>query len=275
MNKEQIEVMLSGIDDLYIEEAVNYKQSQLLRALPPAVRTALRSAAIIMVAIVAVSVTVIAASRILRKAFVEPDRIYVENDSYVQREEPDPEKRIPDFSLEDQILEDVDGDESVNWIHKKVEVLYGEYKNTYYLYDDYEKAIADHPMDRWFENHVGEVQTVGIVYQEDSDILENVTATVRLNYEGKEYNYSEEYYIHPIDNVHQFNVPLENPSNERTYEAKNKNVYTIIDDEDVMVEVLGKKSKVIVSYDNYYGVFTFYGFTDEEIHMVLDALTIE
>ena len=81
MNKEQIEVMLSGIDDLYIEEAVNYKQSQLLRALPPAVRTALRSAAIIMVAIVAVSVTVIAASRILRKAFVEPDRIYVENDS--------------------------------------------------------------------------------------------------------------------------------------------------------------------------------------------------
>ena len=69
MNKEQIEVMLSGIDDLYIEEAVNYKQSQLLRALPPAVKTALRSAAIIMVAIVAVSATVIAASKIIRKTF--------------------------------------------------------------------------------------------------------------------------------------------------------------------------------------------------------------
>ena len=270
MNKEQIEVMLSGIDDLYIEEAVNYKQSQLLRALPPAVRTALRSAAIIMVAIIAVSATVIAASLIIRRTHIEPDKMYVENDSYVQKETPDPEKRLPDYSLEDQILEDVDGDESVNWIHKRVDLLYGVYKNTTYLYDDYEKAIADNPMDRWFENHVGNVQTVGINYQEDSDILESVTATVRIDWDGKFYYYSEEYYINPDDNVHQFIIELDNPSNERTYKAKNKNVYTIIDDETVM----GRESIVMISYDNYYGSIHFRDFSDEEIHTVLDALTV-
>lgn len=270
MNKEQIEIMLSGIDDSYINEALNYKQSKALRALPPAVKTALRSAAIIMVAIVAVSVTVIAASRIIRKTHTEPDKMYVENDSYVQRDTPDPEKRLPDYSLEDQILEDVDGDGSVNWIHKRVDLLYGVFKNTSYLYDDYEKAIADNPMDRWFENHVGDVLTVGVNYHEDSDILESVTATVRVDWEGKFYYYSEEYYLNPNDSVHQFIIELDNPSNERTYEAKNKNEYTIIDNETVM----GRESIVMLSYDNYYGAIHFSDFTDEDIHTVLDALTI-
>ena len=270
MNKEQIEVMLSGIDDLYIEEAVNYKQSQLLRALPPAVKTALRSAAIIMVAIVAVSATVIAASKIIRKTHIEPDKMYVENDSYIQKDTPNPEKRLPDYSLEDQILEDVDGDESVNWIHKRVDLLYGVLKNTSYLYDDYEKAVADNPMDRWFENHVGDVLTVGVNYFEDSDILESVTATVRVDWEGRLYYYSEEYYLNPNDYVHQFSIELDNPSNERTYEAKNKNVYTIIDNETVM----GRDSIVMISYDNYYGSICFRDFTDEDIHTVLDALTV-
>ena len=37
---------------------------------------------------------------------------------------------------------------------------------------------------------------------------------------------------------------------------------------------MGRESIVMISYDNYYGSIHFRDFSDEEIHTVLDALTV-
>ncbi|MBR3056887.1 MAG: hypothetical protein IKG93_02865 [Clostridiales bacterium] len=267
MDKEQIEKMLSQIDDEYIAETVTYQQHSLIRKVPPSVRVFARIAAAVLAVLAASTLTAYATIQLIRNVTVRKEVLYVGNGDDIDDAITAPEETT--FAYD--ILEDTDGDQSVNWIHRRVEVIDNEYKTTRYQYNDYSKALADHELDRWFNEIPGKVENIEVGLTEDHEMLMYYSIDIAAHIGDGRYYLSETKTPNYDQERHTYMQFLDDMSNERTYKSKSGQTYTIVDDHRDDGRDL---SFVMISYDYYYGVLTCENLTDEQIHEILDALII-
>lgn len=269
MNKDNIEKLLSGIDDSYIAETVTYKNTAkkgFISTIPMAVKIA---AGVIVVLAVG-SLTTYAIKKNLRKPTVTKDDVRVVNLDYTGKAEPE----YHPGEIKNELVEDVEGDESVNWINKKAYDC-GYFSYTNYLYDDYDKALNDFPLDRWFTSFPGELKTVSVTVTEQDGKIKDYGVTIIVKYGDSQYVVGQDLYLNSNEEVSSWGYDIDKPYNERTYTNKNGSEFVIVDSEKYFGDTyIGTRSYVLFSYGDYYGYFDFHeNITEEQKHEILDSLT--
>lgn len=270
MKDKNIEKLLSAVDDTYINEALEYRKRSNVSALPVSAGLGIKIAAGVLAILAVGAITVYAAGKLLSKPEIEEHKIIIHNLDY---RNPDTPKYDWHITKDDPVSEEVEGGENDKWFLKKT-TYYGNYRIVYYVYDDYDKAMSECTLDRWFKVHPGKLKSFSWQTElDDSDKIRSYVATAIVEYEDTEYYYSEHNYPDKDDDCGGLQIKVNDPYNERTYTNKNGTEFVIIDDEEYWGDTyMGVYSYVMFSYDNYYGIFTFENMTDEQIHEVLDAL---
>ena len=267
-NNNNVETLLSAVDEKYIAETLEFKNRS--KVLPLTANLGVKIAAGVLAFIAIGAITVYATGKIMSKPEIEEHEIIIRNLDY---EELNTQRYDWRETTDDPVSEEVEGGENDKWFLKKT-TYYGNYKTINYVYDDYDKAMSECPMDRWFESHPGELKSFSWRMEvDDNDTIRSYDATAIVAYEDTEYVYAEYYFPNKEDDYGSFGVEVNDPHNERTYTNANGTEYVIIDDDEYWGDTyMGVYSYVMFSYDNYYGIFTFENMTDEQIHEVLDAL---
>ncbi len=231
----------------------------------------LAKVAAVFIAIISMSsVVVYAANKIIKEVFVTDHAISVGNSDYVD----DAAIAEDEGEVDIQKTGHEDGDDSVNWISKDVEVVNGYATNTYYKYKDYATAIMDAGLDNWFNTTYKDVVSVEYVLSETSDFTEK-SVCVRYYYNDGSFFVSENIMTGNVASDVAHSIKLKNTNNKREYTATSGNEYTLID------EITEEDSRtiittfVMIAYDEYYGYISFENLSDEEIQSILDTVMIE
>ena len=268
--KDNIEKMLSSVDDTYIAETLAFKKGSNVSALPLTARLGTKIAAGVLAFLAVGAITVYAAGKIFTKPEIGQHEIVIRNLDYEELNTPRYDwRKITD----DPVTEEVEGGDSDKWFLKQT-TYYENYKLISYVYDDYDKAMSECTLDRWFETHPGKLRTFSWRTEiDDSGTIRSHDVTAVVDYEDTKYVYSECYFSNKEDGYGSLGVEVNDPYNERTYTNKNGTEFVIVDDKEYWGDTyMGVWSYVMFSYDNYFGIFTFENMTDEQIHEVLDAL---
>lgn len=222
------------------------------------------AAAAVLAVICITPLGVYATNQIINKVFIAENSISVGNPEFVDDEAINED--IGDVEVE--YVSSEEGDDSVNWNSKEVQIVNGYATNTYYRYDDYATAILDSKLDNWFSVNYEKYQFVTYCITEtDSYKDESIDAQFLYN-EGTVTLYQSKMSGNVAEDM-TFSVPVEQTTNVRTYTSTvTGSVFTLVDD-------VNGDTYVMINYDNYYGFLQFSNLSDEEIHKILDTVVMK
>lgn len=223
------------------------------------------------VAVIAVicmgSVVVYAASSIIREVFITEHSVSVGNPDYVD----DEAIAAPEEPVTTESVLHEEGNESVNWISKDVEVVNGYATNTYYAYKDYETALQDSGLDNWFNTVYENEEAVTYVVTETEDFVERCI-NAGFVYGGGSFFLSEGIMTGNLAEDLTRSVQLANTNNKRDYTSVSGQVFTLVDE--ITEDGIGKRVRtyVMIAYGDYDGYICFENLKNEEIYKILDTL---
>ena len=227
------------------------------------------AAAVLIVAVVGTG-GVYAANYILDKVKVIDGGMYVGNDDYMT------EETFSD-STEEVKVEDV-GEEKPGpndkWISKKSNLVSGVYRNDYYTYSDYKTMIEDTDFDNIFTSEPLTLSSaIYTVTDMGADTKEYSIDVIFADDNEREVFLYLSYMIGNVVDDAVFSVPLIDGENERVYTSESGLEFTLVDSKrsDDSDE---KKTSVLISYDRYRGSIDFINLSEDEIHDILDTITI-
>ncbi len=171
--------------------------------------------------------------------------------------------------VETEEIEFVEGDETVKWLTKRVEVVSGTYTNTYYAYDNYLDAITDAGLDNWFNTTYEMNESVTYIHTDGGD-FQDFCVDASLKYNDGNFFVSESKMTGNVAEDASFGLCLTNTGNERTYTSSQGLEFTLVDE----VKDGETTTYVIIYYDYYRGYISFSNLSEEEIHQVLDTVNV-
>jgi len=197
---------------------------------------------------------------------------------------------LSDAKVSTDILSTESGSEGMKWISKEVRkethstyysddrINWKEEENvvdvTEYTYKDYETAYQDTNMPNIFNNVYtlnGNVQYTEYIHEEDT--AANMAELVsNFKYANGEFTLDKQKNLNwdgiEVDNAV---ITSTTPStNQREYISDNGNLFELSDD----IETGVTRTTVLVSYDEYSDILTFINLSDDEIHKILDSITV-
>lgn len=228
-----------------------------------------RVAAVVIAILCVGSVGVYAANYILKKAIVTDHTLSVGNPDYID----DGAIASPEDAVTTENMGHEEGDETVNWITKDVQVVNGYATNTYYAYGDYETALLDSGLDNWFNT----------VYENDENVIYCVTETEDVmyysidaifNYGRGTFSICESVITGNIAEDMAYSVSLQNTHNKRMYTSESGQEFTLVDE--IIEDENGEHitTYVVIAYGDYYGSISFKNLTDDDIYQILDTVKI-
>lgn len=226
-----------------------------------------RAAAVIIAICCVAPIGVYAANKVIKKVFVTDHAISVGNPDYVD----DEAIASPDEAVAIENVSHEEGDGTVKWLTKDVEIVNGHATNTYYAYKDYDTAVKESGLDTWFNTAYENDGNVIYVVTETQDVV-NKCINGSFKYGEGTFFISEEIMTGNVADDVTSSVQLQNTSNKRDYTAASGEVFTLVDQitndgtEDITTTF------VMVAYDDYYGYISFDNLKDEEIHNILDTV---
>lgn len=228
-----------------------------------------RVAAVIIAIICVGSIGVYAASQVIKKGFTTEHSISVGNPDYVD----DAAIASPGDAVTIENVGHEEGDDSVNWITKDVQVVNGCATNTYYGYKDYETALLDSELANWFNTSYENPENVIYVVTETEDIVERAIDATFLYGEGS-FSLHESIMTGNISGDAAYSIQLQNTNNKRNYTSKSGLEFTLVDE--ITNDGVGEEitTFVMIAYDDYSGYISFHNLNDDEIHMILDTVNI-
>lgn len=227
------------------------------------------AAAVLIVAVVGTG-GVYAANYILDKVKVIDGGMYVGNDDFMT------EETFSDSTGEVKV-EDV-GEEKPGpndkWISKKSNLVSGVYRNDYYTYSDYKTMIEDTDFDNIFTSEPLTLSSaIYTVTDMGADTKEYSIDVIFADDNEREVFLYLSYMVGNVVDDAVFSVPLIDGENERVYTSESGLEFTLVDSKrsDDSDE---KKTSVLISYDRYRGSIDFTNLSEDEIHDILDTITI-
>ena len=230
-----------------------------------------RVAAAVLIMAAAGTGGVYAANYILDKVKVIDGGMYVGNDDYMS------EDTFSD-STEEVKVEDIDEVKpgpNDKWISKKSNLVSGVYRNDYYTYSDYKTMIDDTDFDNIFTSEPLTLNSaIYTVTDLGDDTKEYSIDVIFADENNREVFLYLSYMTGNVADDSVFSVPLIDGENERVYTSKSGLEFTLVDSKkyDDSDEV---KTSVLISYDRYRGSIDFTNLSEDEIHDVLDTITID
>jgi len=185
---------------------------------------------------------------------------YVDDDAIMASEEP---ATVENISSEK-------GDENVKWLTKDVEIVNG-YTNTRYTYATYEEAAAEAGMDRWLGTEYASASPASFTDVEGQGYHSKMV-NAEFHVKSGVVFISESVAEAGVADDAAYSIRMQHPSNERTYTAENGLQFKLVDDTSAEGNVT---TFVLIAYDRYTGYLSFEGLTDEEIHEVLENVSIQ
>lgn len=228
------------------------------------------AAAIILVVLCVTPVGVYATNLIIEKVFVTEHTISVGNPEYVVDEDiynHSEEVEVSDLGYEE-------GDESVNWLTKRVNVVNGYATNTYYTYADYATALLDAKLDNWFNKTYENAESVTYVITETSDTV-TYDVTVWYPYGDGTFHFSESIMTGNVAEDMAYSLSLRNTGNKREYISPISGIeFSLVDEITEDEEGERVRTYVVIAYGKYHGYICFEDLTEDEIHEILDTVVI-
>ena len=185
---------------------------------------------------------------------------YVDDDAIMASEEP---ATIENISSEK-------GDENVKWLTKDVEIVNG-YTNTRCTYATYEEAAAEAGMDRWLGTEYASASPASFTDVEGQGYHSKMV-NAEFHVKSGVVFISESVAEAGVADDAAYSIQMQHPSNERTYTAENGLQFKLVDDTSAEGNVT---TFVLIAYDRHTGYLSFEGLTDEEIHEVLENVSIQ
>lgn len=278
MKRESVENAITNIDDRYIFEALEYKKSNIVR-FPKMMHKFGKVAAITALLLCVGTASVYAAATVIKKKIITDQGVII-TDHAVSVGNPDYVDDDAISSDEGEVTienkEHVDGDETVNWLTKDVQIVNGDAVNTYYRYTAYETAVADFDMSLWFSSFPGECMFVTAALTETPDTLhKSINASYQYK-SGEVYLYEDIMTGNVAEDVAQ-SVVLKNTSNIRQYTNVNGRVFTLVDEKSNNHET-GEEvitTYVMLTEEKYFGYISFAGISEDDMHEILDMLLLK
>lgn len=171
--------------------------------------------------------------------------------------------------IEVEVVDYVEGDETVKWLSKRVERTSENCTNIYYAYDNYLDAIADAGLDNWFNTTYEMSESVTYVHT-DAGNFEQFCVDAILKYNDGVISICESKMTGNVSENAGYGLGLANTGNVRTYTSSHGLEFTLVDE----VKDGVTTTYVAIYYDCYYGYISFNGLSEEEIHQVLDTVNV-
>jgi len=242
-------------------------------------RIGTRVAAVVLGIALATPAVAFAAEQIkkLRNAYVTDDSISMGNPDYIVSTWTDAEEEVTTENLGK-----VEGTADDKWTYKEEIKLSSGAKNTFYGYNDYKTALEDTKLDNWFnkeyEKYSDESEVTYCIVEFDGYFSYQIDASFKYN--NGYFDVNEAKSEGNIAEDASYTIALTKTENSREYVNKAGAGFVLIDDrrienngEDGAAEEV--VTVVIVKYGNYSGFLKFYNLSEDEIHQILDTLTIK
>lgn len=218
--------------------------------------------------------------RQLRNAHITEDSISMGDSEYIDAANED-----RDWNVTGEVTNRVEGTANDKWLYKEEIQLSNSLKNTLYGYVDYKTALEDTKMDNWLSQEYEKAVETGF----DENVLYCISGDDDCSFYSIEATFkSGEGYFHmyqeraegKIEENATFTLQLTKTENEREYVNKAGAGFVLVDDrrsyddgEGGTIEELA--TMVIIKSGDYTGYFAFYNLSDEEIHQILDTVTVK
>lgn len=256
--------------DIELNEKIIEMSAKVRKHKPESFVLKLAKTAAIVIGVVSVgSVSVYAASQVIKKVFVTDHTISVGNPDYVDDDAIARDEKIP--TIENVLHED--GDASVKWLTKDVQVVGGYATNTYYTYPDYETALSDTGLDNWFREPFEDVSDVTYVLTETEDHTDKSINATYFYHDGS-FFVSENIMAGNVAEDVANSILLKNTNNVREYTSGSGYEFTLVDEISEGEEGTITTTFVMIAYDDYYGYISFNDLSDEEIQSILNTVII-
>ena len=238
------------------------RQRQGIRKWYALPRVAVAAAAFVLVG----SVGVYAATQLLKTPEVTEHTVSVGNTEYVD----DDAIMATEAPATVELISTEESDGSTKWQTKKVETVNG-YTNTWLTYATYADAAEEAGMSRWLGDAYTADAPVDFVQTEGQGLLEK---EVRATFSVQEGTVRLVQGITPegVAEDAAYSIQMGHPINERSYTAGSGLEFRLVDD--AVGEGQPLTTYVLIAYDQYTGYLAFTDLSEEEIHAVLDAVTI-
>lgn len=245
-----------------ILECVKHRQgNRMLWQLP--------KVAVAVIAVICMGGVVYAAGSIIKEVFITEHSIFTGNPDYVD----DEVVAVSEESVTAENVQHEDGNDSVNWISKDVEIVNGYATNTSYAYKDYETALQDSGLDNWFHTPYENAENVFYVVTETEDFVERCI-DAGFVYGTGSFFVSESVMTGNIAEDVTTSIKLANTNNKRDYTSASGQVFTLVDE--ITEDGTNKRVRtfVMIAYGDYSGYISFENLEDEEIHKILDTVEL-
>lgn len=239
-----------------------YKQERMVMKLA-------RTAAVVLGVISLGSVTVYAANKVIKNVLVTDHAISVGNPDYIDDAAIAKDEEIP--PIENVLHEE--GDASVKWLTKDVQVVGGYATNTYYAYPDYATAISDAGLDNWFREKLEDAEYVTYVLTETEDYTEKSINASFFYHEGS-FFVSENIMTGNIAEDVASSIKLQNTNNVREYQSETGYEFTLVDEISEEEGETITTTFVMVAFDDYYGYISFNDLSEDEMKAILDMIIL-
>ncbi|MBR4608353.1 MAG: hypothetical protein IKO41_19270 [Lachnospiraceae bacterium] len=226
-----------------------------------------KAAAIVLAILVIGTGTVYAAGYIYNKIIVTDHGVSIGNEEYIIDEElAKPVEYAPVEEVATQ--EPGEGDQ---WLSMKKEKVSGQFFNTYYTYPDYQTAIGDTRFESLFSELPGKKQGVfdSVIYsitEEDGDVI-SYSLDACFDLEDKIFCTHQMMADEGFTEDDAFGVSMQQTGNVRTYLSGSGTEFTLVDDLEREQYTI-----VLIFREKDLGYLSFQGFSEEEIHHILDAV---
>ncbi|MBR6151437.1 MAG: hypothetical protein IKQ25_09160 [Lachnospiraceae bacterium] len=228
-----------------------------------------KAAAIVLAILVIGTGTVYAAGYIYNKIIVTDHGVSIGNEEYIIDEElAKPVEYAPVEEVATQ--EPGEGDQ---WLSMKKEKVSGQFFNTYYTYPDYQTAIGDTRFESLFSELPGKKQGVfdSVIYsitEEDGDVI-SYSLDACFDLEDKIFCTHQMMADEGFTEDDAFGVSMQQTGNVRTYLSGSGTEFTLVDDLERVQYTI-----VLISREKDLGYLSFQGFSEEEIHHILDLVKL-
>jgi hypothetical protein len=228
-----------------------------------------KAAAIVLAILVIGTGTVYAAGYIYNKIIVTDHGVSIGNEEYIIDEElAKPVEYAPVEEVATQ--EPGEGDQ---WLSMKKEKVSGQFFNTYYTYPDYQTAIGDTRFESLFTELPGKEQGVfdSVIYsitEEDGDVI-SYSLDACFDLEDKIFCTHQMMADEGFTEDDAFGVSMQQTGNVRTYLSGSGTEFTLVDDLEREQYTI-----VLIFREKDLGYLSFQGFSEEEIHHILDLVKL-
>jgi hypothetical protein len=226
-------------------------------------KAAVAAAAIVLIG----SAGVYAATQLLKEPVVTEHTVSVGNTEYVN----DDAIMATEQPAKVEIISSEEGNASTKWLARKVETVNG-YTNTWLTYASYAEAVEEAGMESWLSGNY-ELTSPAIYRETEGQGYHSREVSAEFMVKGGLVNLSQSQDVEGVAEDAAYSIQMNHPANERSYTAVSGLQFKLVDD--MAGEGQEITTYVLIATDRYNGYLAFSKLSDNEIHEILDKVTIQ